>query len=121
MVSSSIIVNEPDEKKCLQFYFYIVGNSKCSLNVLTKTQNGFLSDILLTREKDYGDFWHLAEITLTPKENFQVIFEGLTKNNWMGVIALDDVDIKKSSCLPSGYCNFEGSLLSCTWYNEECN
>jgi hypothetical protein len=104
--------------KCLRFYYFKRGEDSCSLNIFRTAMNGVESEVLWTRKRDYGDQWNLAELNIETDSNFELVFEALPTNSfWFGTIALDDVSFEDSACPPSGFCDFESTLKTCTWSN----
>lgn len=108
---------------CVDFWYQIIGNAECDLEVRTVGRNGIISIPYMVRNKDYGSEWLQAEVEVasTSVDYFRIAFEGHVRNNWQGYIALDDVKIENRACRPSGYCTFESTPILCTWYNVAGN
>lgn len=111
-------LNDKD-KKCVQFWYQITGNDKCLFNVVTKTQSGQLSTPFWTRNKNYGKRWNLGQVTVSSIEEYQIGFEAVVGNSWVGDVAIDDVNIENRECPPPGFCDFESIPRLCTWYNVQ--
>lgn len=109
-----------DNNKCVQFYYYIRGDNKASLDIYTRGATAGQSESRWSRSKDYGDQWNLGIVNLPVTEDFNVLFQARTTDSlWEGILAIDDVSIKNGSCGNIGSCDFEGSIESCGWYNVE--
>ena len=93
------------------------GNERCTLDILAIKENGQQSQSFWSRNKNYGNVWNIAEVTVTSSEKYRIAFQGTTGPNWIGDIALDDVKIENRECAPSGYCDFESDDTFCTWAN----
>ncbi len=99
------------------------------LNIQTKSSNGQLSLPIWTRNKNYGDNWNLAQVSVSSPsvsttELYQIAFEGIIGNKsfyFEGDIAIDDVKVEKRVCPSLGFCDFETSPRLCTWSNIESN
>ena len=48
---------------------------------------------------------------------FQIVFEGIRGQGYMGDIAIDDIKLSKGACASPGSCNFEKGR--CTWTNAQ--
>lgn len=106
---------------CLDFYYHMWGSTIGALNILTKSENGVFSSPLWTRNKNYGNEWNLAQLSVKTSEKFQIVFEGVVGSSWYGDIAIDDVKVENRECGPIGFCSFESNPRFCTWSNLEGN
>lgn len=107
-------------KQCLEFYYHMWGDSRATLNIVTKSSTDVLSLPLWSRSKNYGDRWNFGQVTI-PSSNvvYQIGFEGIIGNGtftFEGDIAIDDVKIEEKECEPEGFCNFESNdQILCSW------
>lgn len=106
---------------CLDFYYHMWGSTIGTLNILTKSETGVFSAPFWTRNKNYGDEWNLAQMSVKTTENFQIVFEGIVGTSWYGDISIDDVKVENRECGPIGFCSFESNPRFCTWSNLQGN
>ncbi|RMZ97804.1 MAM and LDL-receptor class A domain-containing 2-like [Brachionus plicatilis] len=106
-------------KKCLQFYYHMRGNEKCTLDIITVKESGSVSQPFWSRFKNNGNIWNVAEVSIKTTERYKIGFQGTVGDNWIGDIAIDDVKIEDRECAPSGFCDFESEDTLCTWSNVE--
>ncbi|CAF0741650.1 unnamed protein product, partial [Brachionus calyciflorus] len=107
--------------KCLQFYYHMRGNERCTLDVLVAKETGPLSQSFWSRNKNYGNQWNIAELTVKSTGKYRIAFQGTVGDNWIGDIAIDDVKIENRECASAGFCDFESDQPLCTWENLEGN
>lgn len=107
------------DKVCLQFYYHMRGNEKCTLNIITVKESGSISQPLWSRNKNNGNVWNIAEVNIKTTDRYKIGFEGNVGDNWIGDIAIDDLKIEYRECYPSGFCDFELDNTLCTWTNVE--
>ncbi|XP_055957693.1 MAM and LDL-receptor class A domain-containing protein 2 [Patella vulgata] len=104
---------------CFRFYYHMYGSHIGSLNLLLKTNN-VLSNAIWTESGNHGAAWSLGMITLKSSQltkPYQVVFEGVVGNGYLGDIAIDDISVVDGACADQGECDFEKDF--CTWRNQQ--
>ncbi|CAF4185562.1 unnamed protein product, partial [Rotaria sp. Silwood2] len=98
---------------CLQFFYHMWGRDTGALNVYLKAGSVIEGSPLWALSGDQGDFWRPARATIQTTGKFQVIFEGVVGESYLGDISLDDVSVLPGPCNAHGSCTFEQDL--CAW------
>jgi hypothetical protein len=133
--SKAQLVSEPSIEKnpgCISFWFYMYGSSIGSLNVYLLSDNGKNKDIIWTLSGSTGNVWMQGLAPFQADLPHQIVFEGVAGNNIYGNIALDDLSVKRETCLYQPKiampqlqintlvdCGFEKSY--CNWINDTQN
>ena len=55
----------PQAGKCFQFWYHMYGSSIGQLNVYLMTTNTVPRNPVWSRQKDQGNFWYIAQISIT--------------------------------------------------------
>ncbi|XP_051554355.1 zonadhesin [Myxocyprinus asiaticus] len=85
------------QPQCLQFWYHIYGTSSTmGLSVYMLEEN--VSQEVWRRRENHGDMWHRALVNLSPKTEFQVIFEGRIGSTALSDVAVDDVSLYRGTC-----------------------
>jgi hypothetical protein len=76
------------------------GSGIGTLNVYGVAQNSLnnLGTPLWSRSHDQGNQWRQAAVTISVISNYQIVFEGIVGNNYMGDIGLDDLSLASGAC-----------------------
>jgi hypothetical protein len=92
--------------KCMQFYYYLYGNSKFNLNVYVKS----FEQITLpawSRNNSQGNLWRLARVTVGSNNDYKILIE--IANIYGGVlgdkIGIDDIYFSNGTCQDSSELN----------------
>ncbi|GAB1608584.1 hypothetical protein Ahia01_001142600 [Argonauta hians] len=104
---------------CLHFYYFMYGEDVNALNIY-QAGAGHHDEIktpIWIREKSQGPNWIEGTVTLAERDNFTVVFEGVSGKSYKGDIAIDDVYQTSGSCKTPGFCEFENGL--CNWKNDK--
>ncbi|CAF4044180.1 unnamed protein product, partial [Rotaria sordida] len=112
------IVEQPQNGRCLQFWYHMYGRNIGQLNVYvsTNTSNNDTRILVWSRGANVGDVWRKAHISTEYTVPFSVIFEGIVGNGIEGDISIDDIERLAVSCKEPNNCDFEGDTF-CGWEN----
>ncbi|XP_078334103.1 MAM and LDL-receptor class A domain-containing protein 1-like [Crassostrea virginica] len=100
---------------CIQFWFHMYGNNIGTLNVYT-AQGGQNGSPVWSRQRNQGNRWNLAQISINPSSPYSLVFEAKHRTGIQGDIAIDDIVAQPGRCGDPGSCNFDGRNF-CTWQN----
>lgn len=105
---------------CLNWWYHAYGATIGSLSVYTRIRNELSAQPIWKIEKNQGNQWRAAAVTIIPDEDFQVVFEGVVGSSYDGDIAIDDIFMDSNGpCAPKGVCTFEDS--TCLWTPQQTN
>jgi hypothetical protein len=117
---------------CLSFWFHMYGSTIGSLNVYLLSDNRKNKDIIWTLSGSTGNVWMQGLIPFQSNLSHQILFEGVAGTSYYGDIALDDLSVKRETCLYQPKiaipqlqintlvdCGFEKSY--CNWINDTQN
>ncbi|XP_072014819.1 MAM and LDL-receptor class A domain-containing protein 2-like [Amphiura filiformis] len=90
-------VDKANIPTCIDVWYHMYGDAVDTLNVYTKT-NGQLGKPVWTRTGERGDEWVRGQILVNVASNFQIVFEGIVGNSYLGDIAIDDVWVYDGPC-----------------------
>lgn len=135
--------------RCMSFYYHMLGTHVNTLNVYNN------STLIWTRSNNQANIWWKGSVTLKGSTKpyevvllalilvqidfcliaysstkncyiFQVMFEAVVGESYLGDIALDDITVSAGPCAPSKLCDFEvdrcgyqndpGSSFALQWY-----
>ncbi|XP_077978860.1 MAM and LDL-receptor class A domain-containing protein 1-like [Glandiceps talaboti] len=82
---------------CLIFWYHMNGADIGTLRVLIKEQNGY-EQIVWQLSGDYGDIWLEGQVGITTNGFYEVYFEGIIGNDYLGDMSLDDISFTNSYC-----------------------
>ncbi|EDO47787.1 predicted protein [Nematostella vectensis] len=110
IISSSVPGTTGTPGKCLSFWYHMYGATINRLNVLIRT--GSHDTPLWSKLGARGDKWIRAQVTVSSRTHFQVVFEAITGKDYQGDIALDDITLSDGACnVLSTTCTFEESHI----------
>ena len=78
-------------RQCLTFYWHMWGDNVGALRVKTRTSNGIYSTPFWSRGYNYGDNWNIAQVEVSSFDIYQVVFEGVVDDTWLGDIAIGNL------------------------------
>ena len=67
------------------------GDNVGALKIRTKSNNGVYSTQLWSRANNYGDQWNIAQVEVNSIGSYQVAFEGVVDDTWLGDIAIGKI------------------------------
>ncbi|CAH3118157.1 unnamed protein product [Pocillopora meandrina] len=108
----------PQSGKCFQFWYHMYGSSIGQLNVYLMTTKTVPSIPAWSRQRDQGNLWYIAQVSITIPNYVNVLFEGVRGTSYTGDIAIDDFKLMDGPCNQAGYCDFEKDDW-CTWTNDK--
>jgi len=76
------IIDQPDNGRCLEFWYHMLGANIGKLNVYVNTNisNNDTRTLLWSRGANVGDVWRKAHVATEYTVPFRVIFEGVVGN-----------------------------------------
>ncbi|XP_078791082.1 MAM and LDL-receptor class A domain-containing protein 1 isoform X3 [Oryzias latipes] len=100
---------------CVDFWYYMLGPSVSSLDLLLQTNSSEL--LVWTRHGTQNPEWTNARLTIDMKDSFKITFTGHRNTLSWGFIAVDDVTVRGGACsnlnvcgFDSDWCGFENSV-----------
>ncbi|WAR02785.1 MLRP2-like protein [Mya arenaria] len=63
-------------------------------------QQGGNQTMIWSRSRTQGNIWRLAQRTINPAAQYEILFEGIVGYSWQGDIALDDISLTNQACPP---------------------
>ncbi|XP_069133150.1 MAM and LDL-receptor class A domain-containing protein 1-like [Argopecten irradians] len=88
------------QTKCLTFWYLMMGRNVAQLSVYAKSGIALPSTPIWKRSGNQGNRWIKAQVDITAKSLFNVVFEAV-RGGAYGDIAVDDVGISDGSCTHS--------------------
>eukprot|EP00795_Rhopilema_esculentum_P012712 gene12712-3431_t len=120
---SKAIINTPyyynNGQKCVQFYYHMYGNTVGQLNVYVK-YSFFSNQLLFSKSGNQNDTWRLAQVQVTRRTYYRMVFEAVKGSSFTGDIAIDDFKIRDGACPNPGDCDFEDGD-TCSWTNSQAD
>ncbi|XP_021371354.1 MAM and LDL-receptor class A domain-containing protein 1-like [Mizuhopecten yessoensis] len=101
------------QTKCLTFWYFMMGRNVAQLNVYAKSGLALPTTPVWRRSGSQGNQWLKAQVDLTAKSVFNVVFESMIGGAY-GDIAVDDVGISDGSCTQGPVamsCDFESTTV----------
>ncbi|XP_072014869.1 MAM and LDL-receptor class A domain-containing protein 1-like [Amphiura filiformis] len=95
---------------CIDFWYHMYGDGIGTLNVYIKIA-GQLGTPVWQRIGTRKDRWYRGQILHLPNDDFQVSYEGVVGDSYLGDIALDDLSIYYGNCEGTQSCEFQDSTL----------
>ncbi|XP_070566390.1 MAM and LDL-receptor class A domain-containing protein 1-like [Ptychodera flava] len=122
LISTPVIANQD---ACFHFWYHMYGSHMGTLTVYTAS-GSVLGSPLWTRSGMQGSVWRYASVTISTRDQFQIVIEGIIGESFEGDIAIDDVRLDFGQCpqvTPSPgasprYCDFENSYVACGYTQE---
>lgn len=90
------------QTRCLSFWYHMYGTHVNTLNVYLQSGSPGLGTPLWTKKGTQGNKWIQGQLTITPSNAYQVIFEGVRGTSYRGDIAIDDVRLSLGPCQTTG-------------------
>ncbi|XP_026169194.1 MAM and LDL-receptor class A domain-containing protein 2 [Mastacembelus armatus] len=99
---------------CVGFWYYMLGPSVSTLDLLVKTKS---SEVLVwTRQGTQNPEWMNAQVTISMNNTIELMFIGHRNTNSQGFIAIDDIIVREGVCSIQNVCGFDSSL--CGFEND---
>ncbi|CAG5126616.1 unnamed protein product, partial [Candidula unifasciata] len=105
-------VNPPTDGRCLKFWYNMNGETIGSLLVYVRDHKGF-DTLINNMTGNSGNVWLLSQQDVVSETSFQIVFEGVIGSDYLGDIALDDIELSNNPCINLFGCDFEKDL--CSW------
>ncbi|XP_067330349.1 MAM and LDL-receptor class A domain-containing protein 2 [Channa argus] len=96
---------------CVAFWYYMLGPSVSTLDLLVQTKTSEL--LVWTRRGTQNPEWLNAQVTINMNDTIQIsqlMFTGQRNTNSRGFIAIDDISVKEGVCNIQDVCGFESGL-----------
>ncbi|XP_041849179.1 MAM and LDL-receptor class A domain-containing protein 2 [Melanotaenia boesemani] len=105
-----------DKGSCVQLWYHMYGKGMGTLNVYQQGKDGKVA-MIFSQTGDQGRLWRFAQASLLPRHHpYRIVVEGVKAGPTQeGDMAIDDVQLTDTRCLPHGICDFENSF--CSWSN----
>lgn len=111
------VLTQPDECRCLHFWYHGYGSDIGELNIYSELDNGIRTRVW-SMSRNQGNNWFLARVPTSYTQSYRIIFEGVVGNGYAGDIALDDIYASPHECPQPVDCSFEDDVYEfCTWLN----
>eukprot|EP00794_Sanderia_malayensis_P004811 gene4811-5441_t len=94
----SRLFEDPQQTKCLSFYYNMHGSACRALRVYIKRESSGKRTLLWEKYGNHGNKWLNANVNLQAVENYRIIFEGERGKNYSADIAIDDVMFTNGIC-----------------------
>nr|XP_054757010.1 MAM and LDL-receptor class A domain-containing protein 2-like [Lytechinus pictus] len=105
-----------DTPKCLVFWLHMYGPHINRFNAYMQRE-GQQDVKLYTKYGSQGSNWFKAQKEIVSSINWNILFEGVVGDNYLGDIALDDVILYDGACPQEVTCDFE--LDFCGWTQDQ--
>ncbi|XP_068593728.1 MAM and LDL-receptor class A domain-containing protein 1 isoform X2 [Cebidichthys violaceus] len=92
---------------CVGFWYYMLGPSVSTLDLLVETKSSEL--LVWTRRGTQNPEWINAQVTVNMNNTIRVSFTGHRNTNSQGFIAIDDIRVKEGACSNQDACGFDSS------------
>ncbi|MBN3307353.1 MLRP2 protein, partial [Amia calva] len=99
IISSPVILESTD--MCISFWYYMLGSSVSTLDVLVETV------FVWSRNGTQAAEWLNAQVTIRMADAYRVQFSGKRRAAGQGFIAIDDITVRVGGCTGHGVCGFE--------------
>lgn len=109
----SVPVPNSASQLCVGFWYYMLGPSVSSLDLLVKTKSSEL--LVWTHQGTQNPEWMTAAVNINTSDVERIMFTGHRNTNSRGFIALDDVTVGEGTCSNQNVCGFDSS--SCGFEN----
>uniref|UniRef100_A0A3Q3EFD0 MAM and LDL-receptor class A domain-containing protein 2-like n=2 Tax=Kryptolebias marmoratus TaxID=37003 RepID=A0A3Q3EFD0_KRYMA len=107
------VVNQWSQS-CVGFWYYMLGPSVSTLNLLIKNKSSEL--LVWTRQGTQNSEWLKAEVSTHMSDVLQIVFTGHRNTHSQGFIAIDDITVREGACSSQNLCGFDSD--SCGFENS---
>ncbi|XP_030849653.1 MAM and LDL-receptor class A domain-containing protein 2 [Strongylocentrotus purpuratus] len=104
-------------QRCIRFWFYHAGTVASDLRVSLNVGGVPVQYLVDGGVPLMGNLWTVLEASFSSALDYTIVFEATVSQD--GILALDDLDLTKDTCSPSGSCDFESD--TCTYVNIPSN
>nr|XP_054757008.1 MAM and LDL-receptor class A domain-containing protein 2-like [Lytechinus pictus] len=105
-----------DTPRCLVFWLHMYGPHINRFNAYLQRE-GQQDVKIYTKYGSQGSNWFKAQKEIVSSINWNILFEGVVGDNYLGDIALDDVILYDGACSQEVTCDFE--LDFCGWTQDQ--
>ncbi|XP_014854147.1 PREDICTED: MAM and LDL-receptor class A domain-containing protein 2-like [Poecilia mexicana] len=120
---TSVSVSHLWPQSCVQFWYYMLGPSVSTLNLLIQTSSS--EKLVWTRQGTQNPEWIKAQVAVSLTDALQIQFSGQRNIHSHGFIAIDDITVRAGSCsyqnecgFDSDWCGFENRLVDRGHWNR---
>uniref|UniRef100_A0AAQ5YK66 MAM domain-containing protein n=1 Tax=Amphiprion ocellaris TaxID=80972 RepID=A0AAQ5YK66_AMPOC len=110
----SVLVISLSSQICVGFWYYMLGPSVSTLDLLVQTQSS--EDLVWTRRGTQNPEWMNAQVTISMSNIKQIKFTGHRDTRSQGFIAIDDVTVREGFCSSQNVCGFDSDM--CGFEND---
>nr|XP_020490862.1 MAM and LDL-receptor class A domain-containing protein 1-like isoform X1 [Labrus bergylta] len=103
----SVPINDVTSDVCVGFWFYMLGPSVSSLDLLVQTKSA--EDLVWTRRGTQNPGWIKAQVSISTHDTTQLMFTSHRNSSSKGFIAIDDITVREGFCNNKDLCGFESS------------
>ncbi|KAF7222228.1 MAM and LDL-receptor class A domain-containing protein 1-like [Nothobranchius furzeri] len=110
----SVPVVDRGSKSCVEFWYYSLGPSVSTLNLLIQTK--FSELLVWTRQGTQNSEWMNAKVNINISDAFKIMITGYKNIHSRGFMAVDDITVREGVCSDQSVCGFDSS--SCGFENS---
>lgn len=99
---------------CVGFWYYMLGPSVSTLDLLVKTE--YTEMLAWTRRGTQNPEWMNAQVTISMDDVIRLKFIGHRNTSSQGFIAIDDITVREGACSNLNACGFDSSM--CGFEND---
>ncbi|RVE62060.1 hypothetical protein OJAV_G00176900 [Oryzias javanicus] len=103
-----------ESQSCVEFWFYMLGPSVSSLDLLLQTNSS--ESLVWTRHGTQNPEWTNARVTIHTNDSLKITLAGHRNTQSWGFIAVDDVTVRGGACSNQNVCGFDSD--SCGFDNS---
>ncbi|KAK1879509.1 MAM and LDL-receptor class A domain containing protein 1 [Dissostichus eleginoides] len=100
---------------CVGFWFFMLGPSVSTLDLLVETRSSS-ERLAWTRRGTQNSEWINAQVTVNMNNTKRVMFRGHRNTNSQGFIAIDDITVREGACSNQNVCGFDSNW--CDFEND---
>ncbi|XP_053243460.1 MAM and LDL-receptor class A domain-containing protein 1-like [Podarcis raffonei] len=84
--------------RCLSFWYHMYGAAQAMALRVYVVFKGASPRLIWTRTGNKGNQWHRAEVSVSPREEMQIVLEGRRGEDFRSDVAVDDISMEEGYC-----------------------